>query len=266
VSTSDGTGEPTVLTEVRGHVLLITLNRPSARNAMNVEMATALGAAIERLRTDDLLRAGVLGGAGPAFCAGQDLKALAAGEPLLPEGHEEWGFGGFVSHECAKPLVAAVHGFAFGGGLELALACDLIVAADDSRLGLPEVTRGLFAAGGGVPRILQQLPAKIGARMLLTGQPLSATEGVRWGLVNEVVPAGEVLATAIALAETIARNAPLAVQTTKRLANMLATESTWEKPAWDQINRDVATLFASADAAEGARAFAEKREPVWRGR
>jgi crotonobetainyl-CoA hydratase len=255
-----------VLTEVRGHILLITLNRPEARNAINGTMAVELGAAIDKLNADIELRAAVITGAGSAFCAGMDLKGFAAGEPLLPVGHEEWGFGGFASHFATKPIVAAVHGFAFGGGFEIALACDLIVAADDARFAFPEVTRGLFAAGGGVPRILQQVPQKVGMRMLLTGQPLPASEAARWGLVNELVPAANVLATALELAQAIAANAPVGVQTTKRLAAALTTESTWSDVTRAELRRAVTTVFESEDAKEGATAFAEKRDPVWRGR
>jgi crotonobetainyl-CoA hydratase len=259
-------GDAPLLTEVRGHVLLITLNRPESRNAVNAALALELGAAIERLETDSELRAAVITGAGPAFCAGMDLKAFAAGEPLLPVDHPEWGFAGFANHFTSKPLIAAVRGFAFGGGFELALGCDLIVAADDARFGLPEVTIGLFAAGAGVPRVLQQLPVKIGTRLLLTGAPLSAVEAARWGLVNEVVPADDVLDTALALAETIASNAPIAVQATKRLSAALTAESAWTDESQRQISEAVATVFGSEDAAEGAAAFAEKRQPVWRGR
>jgi crotonobetainyl-CoA hydratase len=255
-----------LLTEVRGHVLVITLNRPEARNAVNSAMAIELGRAIERLETDADLRAAVITGAGAAFCAGMDLKAFAGGEPLLPADHPEWGFGGFARHFTSKPLIAAVRGFAFGGGFELALGCDLIVAADDARFGLPEVTIGLFAAGGGVPRVLQQLPLKVGMRILLTGQPLSSVEAARWGLVNEVVPSEDVLDTALALAESIAANAPIAIQTTKRLAAAVTTESSWSDETQRQIAEAITTVFGSADAAEGAAAFAEKRPPVWHGR
>jgi crotonobetainyl-CoA hydratase len=258
--------EAPILTEVRGNVLVITLNRPAARNAVNSAMALQLGEAVERLNAEPELRAAVLTGAGAAFCAGMDLKAFAAGEPLLPVEHPDWGFGGFASHFSSKPIIAAVHGFAFGGGFELALGCDLIIAADDSRFALPEVTRGLFPAGGGVPRILQQLPSKIGMRMLLTGQPLSAIEAARWGLVDEVVPENEVLDTALALAHVIAANAPVAVQTTKRLAAALTTESTWTDQTRRQIADGITTVFGSEDAAEGAAAFAAKRDPVWIGR
>jgi crotonobetainyl-CoA hydratase len=215
---------------------------------------------------EDNLRAAVITGAGAAFCAGMDLKAFAAGESLLPVDHPDWGFGGFSSHFTSKPVIAAVRGFAVGGGFELALGCDLIIAADDARFALPEVTIGLFAAGGGVPRIVQQLPPKIGMRMLLTGQPLSSIEAARWGLVNEVVPADDVLDTALALAEVIASAAPIAVQATKRLAAALTAESAWSDVARSQIAETITRVFGSEDAAEGAAAFAEKRAPVWRGR
>jgi crotonobetainyl-CoA hydratase len=258
--------EAPVLTEVRGHILVITLNRPESRNALNSAAAILLGEAIERLEADTELRVAVLTGAGAAFCAGMDLKAFAAGEPVVPADHPEWGFGGFTAHFTSKPIIAAVRGFAFGGGFELALGCDLVVAADDARFALPEVTRGLFAAGGGVPRILQQVPPKVGMRLLLTGQPMSAGDAHRWGLVNELVPADQVLDAALALAETIAVNAPVSIQATKRLAAEITTESSWSDESRHRIDETIATVFASEDAAEGAAAFAEKRPPVWRGR
>ena len=255
-----------VLVERRGSVLLITLNRPGARNAINAEVARRLGAAVEELSSDPELRVAVLRGAGPAFCAGQDLKALTAGESLLPAEHPEWGFAGFVRHFTPKPIIAAIHGFAFGGGLELALACDLIVAASGTRLALPEVTRGLFAAGGGVPRIAQQLPMKVAMQLALTGAPMTAEAAERWGLVNAVVPEDELETAALALAESIAANAPLSIQVTKRLISDQVQNSTWEQRTWDPIQEGLETIFSSEDADEGARAFVEKRPPVWRGR
>jgi crotonobetainyl-CoA hydratase len=255
-----------VRVERRGHILVITLNRPEARNAVNYELSRALGETLDELTADDGLRAAVLTGAGKAFCAGQDLKALASGEKLLLEDHPEWGFGGFVRHYTSKPVIAAVHGFAVGGGLELALACDLIVASDDARLGLPEVTRGLFAAGGGVPRIAQHIPLKIAMRMLLTGQPLSATDAARWGLVNEVVPEADVLETALTLANTIAGNGPLGVQASKRLLYDTVYSSAWDEDTWPEIEKQTEQVFSSEDAMEGATAFIEKRSPVWRNR
>ncbi|MCU1481308.1 MAG: enoyl-CoA hydratase [Subtercola sp.] len=255
-----------VRTEQIGSILLITLNRPEARNAMTTEAATALSGALELLTTRDDLRVGVLTGAGKAFCAGQDLKAFSAGEPIIPVDHPEWGFGGFVGNFTPKPVIAAVHGFALGGGFELALACDLIVAAEGSKFGLPEVTRGLFAAGGGVPRVAQQLPLKVAMRMLLTGQPMSAEQAERWGLVNEVVPEGILLATALEIAQQISENAPLSIQTTKKLVYSALNESLWERESWVPVYEGIDLVFSSADAAEGAQAFVEKRKPVWTGR
>ena len=255
-----------VRAERRGHVLLITLNRPEARNAVNYELAGALGNAVELLNDTDDLRVGVITGAGKAFCAGQDLKALSAGEGLIPPEHTEWGFAGFVRHFSAKPIIAAVHGFALGGGLEIALACDLLVAEEGTRLGLPEVTRGLFAAGGGAPRIAQQIPQKVALRMLLTGQPLSTENAERWGLVNEVATAGTHVDVALGLAEIIAANAPLAVQATKRLVYEEVNESAWHDEPWIDIDQAVAVVFSSADAVEGAQAFVQKRSPVWKAR
>lgn len=255
-----------VRTERMGHVLLITLNRPDARNAMNTEQAIALGEAVELLETDPELRAAVLTGAGKAFCAGQDLKALSDGESVVPDVYPEWGFGGLVSHPSTKPIIAAVHGFAFGGGLELALSCDLIVATAGSKLGLPEVTVGLFAGGGGVPRIAQQIPEKVAARMVLTGKPITAEEAKGWGLVNEVVADGEHVDAALALAEEIAANAPLAVQVSKRLLRAGSWSSTWTEDQWPAIADAFVGLLNTEDGVEGPLAFAEKRAPVWKGR
>lgn len=255
-----------VRVERDGHLLVITLNRPDARNAVNAEVTAALGAAVELLAADDDLRVGILTGAGTAFCAGQDLKAFAAGEPVLPVDHPEWGFGGFTGHAIDKPLIAAVNGVAFGGGLELALACDIVLAADHIALGLPEVKRGLFAAGGGVPRLAQQLPPKVAARLVFTGDPFTAEQAAQWGLVDEVVPADAVLEHALDLAARIAANAPLGVQASKRALTALGQQSSWTPDADRLIRAEFDAVFGSADAAEGSRAFVEKREPRWAGR
>jgi len=256
----------TLTTQRRGHVLVITLDRPEARNAINLETATALAAAVELLNTDDDLRVGVLTGTGPAFCAGQDLKALAAGEGIVLPEHPEWGFAGFAHHPSAKPIVAAVNGFAFGGGFELALACDLIVASDAARFGLPEVTRGLIAGGGGIPRLAQKVPPNVAARIIYTGEPISAAEAERWGLVSEVVAPESLMDAALALADSIAAKAPLAIRASKRLLEELAHESAYTAAAGSAIAREFLAAAASEDAAEGIAAFAEKRDPVWRGR
>lgn len=249
-----------------GPILLLTLNRPEARNAVNGEVSAGLSAALELLNSDEELRVGVLTGTGVAFCAGQDLKAFAAGEPVIPLDHPEWGFAGFVNHFTNKPLIAAVNGYAFGGGLEIALACDLIVASDNALFALPEVKRGLFAAGGGVPRLTQQMPMNIAKQMVLTGEPIDAATAERWGLVNQVVEGAVLEATALALARAIARAAPLAVQASKRIIAAAGFQSTWESAPWVQIGTELEMVFGSNDAAEGSRAFLQKREPVWTGK
>ena len=257
-----------VLVERDGHVLVVTLNRPEARNAVNGPLTLALGTALEEADRDGDVRAVVLTGAGDvSFCAGADLKALARGETLNPQGTEEWGFGGLVDHPISKPIVAAVNGAAFGGGTELVLACDLVVAADTATFGLPEVRRGLIAAAGGLIRLPAQLPRKIAMELILTGEPIDASTALRWGLVNAVVPAAEVRARALELAQRIAANAPLAVQASKRVALGIRDGSVpAEADAWEANDREIMALIGTEDAIEGPVAFAEKREPVWKGR
>jgi crotonobetainyl-CoA hydratase len=249
-----------------GHVARLTLNRPDSRNAVDVALSTALGEALAVADADPAIRAIVVQGAGPAFCAGQDLRALEAGEGLRVPDHPEWGYGGIVEHRLATPTIAAVHGYAFGGGLEIALSCDLIVLGASARVGLPEVTLGMFAAAAGVPRIAQQIPPKIAARMVLTGLPLEAHEAAQFGLASEVVPDDDVHSRALELAHTIAGNAPLAVQASKRILRDLALSDTWDSSSWEQIDREFEPVRTSADAAEGLRAFVDKRAPEWNGR
>ncbi len=262
------TAAPKVLVEHLGHTMLITLNRPEARNAVDAEVCRLVGTAVEEADQDIGVRAIVLTGAGDkSFCAGADLKAIARGERPLPEGMEQWSFAGFVNHFTAKPTIAAVRGAAMGGGTELALACDLVVASDTASFGLPEVKRGLIAAAGGAFRLAAQVPAKIANEVILTGEPLSAVDAARWGLVNRVVPAAEVLPTALALADAIAANAPLAVQGSKRIAyGVVDGVRPAEVDGWTITAREAAAVFTSDDAKEGPRAFAEKRAPVWTGR
>lgn len=257
-----------VLTERRGHVLVITLNRPGARNAVDHDVCHLVGSALHRADADPGVRCIVITGAGDAaFCAGLDLKALARGDRILPQGMEHWNFAGFVRHFVDTPTIAAVNGAAMGGGTEIALACDLVVAAETARFGLPEVKRGLLAAAGGVFRITDALPRKVALELLLTGDPISAAEAARWGLVNRVVPAGGALTGALELAERITGNAPLAVQASKRLAHRLRDgEPLGEPELWDATEREIVALLRSEDAQEGPRAFAEKRAPVWKGR
>lgn len=259
-----------VLVEQRQHVLVVTINRPDARNAVNKAVHVGLGLALERADQDPAVRAVVLTGAGDqAFCAGADLKAKSRGESLSPEDPAQaaWGFGGMVKHPISKPIIAAVNGFALGGGTELALACDLIVAAESATFGLPEVTRGLIAAGGGAFRIVEQLPRKLAMEILLVGEAFSAARALELGLVNRVVPAREVLHAAIALAEKIAANAPLAVQASKRLAVSLHNGAiAREGSAWERTKAEETRVNESEDAREGPLAFVEKRAPVWNAR
>ncbi len=251
-----------VLTELRDHVLVVTLNRPEARNAVNGELTRLLGEALERAEADPEVRVVVVTGAGDrTFCAGADLKALSRGESLNPPGTEQWGFAGFVRHQVGVPVIAAVNGTALGGGTELVLASDLAVAAESAKFGLPEVRRGLMAAAGGLLRLPEQLPRKVAMHAILTGEPIDAETALRWGLVNEVVPDGRVLDAALDLAEVVAANAPLSVQASKRVA----LRSTGDE-AWQANDEEMLRLMGSEDAREGPLAFAEKRDPVWKAR
>ncbi len=256
--------DPAATLERHGHVGLITLNRPGALNAVNSALCTDAGRALAEVAADPSLRVAVITGAGRAFCAGADLKEVAAGRPIEADGHPEWGFAGLTRHYVDKPVIAAVNGFALGGGAEIVLACDLAVIDERASLGLPEVTRGLFAGAGGVIRLQRQIPLKIALQVALTGQPLDARTAHHWGLVNEVAPAGTAVARALALAELIAANAPLAVRVSKRVVHRTAAlGSDWDDAVW-QVNEEAAAqVLGSDDAREGPRAFAEQRDPVW---
>jgi len=250
-----------VLTERHERVMVITLNRPEQRNAINHEVANGLAAALDELDADASLAVGIVAGAGGFFCAGMDLKAFAAGEMPWVEGR---GFAGITERACDKPLIAAIEGFAVAGGLEVALACDLIVAAAGAKLGIPEVKRGLVAAGGGLLRLPRMLPRNVANELALTGETISAERAHELGLVNRVCTPGGALAGALALAATIADNGPLALAASKRI---LRESLDWpqseaferQAPIWQPV-------FASEDAREGATAFAQKRKPLWRGR
>ncbi|BCF83297.1 enoyl-CoA hydratase [Rhodococcus qingshengii] len=253
--------------DTRGPVGLLTINRPEALNAVNADVSTALGEALVRLDADSALRVGVITGEGRAFCAGADLKAIAAGESFLSPTHPEWGFAGIVRHYVEKPLIAAINGFAFGGGTEIVLACDLAVISAEASLGLPEVTRGLVAGAGGLIRLPDQVPPKIAAEAILTGEPISALAALRWGLVNVVVAPDQVLPEALRFAERIGANAPMAVTTSKRvMARRHDFGSDWGEPMWHMNDEELDRILSSADAAEGAAAFAQKRSPQWSGR
>ena len=252
---------PGAVTERRGRVLVVTINRPEQRNAINLAVAEGIAAAMEELDGDAELSVGVLTGAGKGFCAGMDLKAFVAGErPYVGDR----GFAGIVQRPPAKPLIAAIEGFAVAGGLEVALACDLIVAARGAKLGIPEVKRSLVAAGGALLRLPRALPRAVAMELALTGDPISAERGYELGLVNRLADPGEALAQALVLADAIAANGPLALAATKRI---LIDGPGWpESEFWQRQGEISGPVFASADAREGATAFAEKRAPVWEGR
>jgi enoyl-CoA hydratase len=250
-----------VLTERRDGVMTITLNRPGQKNAVNHAVAVQLASALIRLDADPECAVGVLTGAGGTFCAGMDLKAFAQGElPVL----DRRGFGGLTRAVVRKPLIAAVEGWALGGGFELALGCDLIVAANDARFGAPEVTHGLVPSEGGLVRLPRRIPYHVALRLLLTGDPLSAGEASVHGLVGELTAPGAALERAHALAARIAMNAPLALAAVK--AVLRATQGLDDQAAFERQDQMITGLLSSDDVREGARAFAEKRAPVWQGR
>jgi crotonobetainyl-CoA hydratase len=259
---------PVALVERRDRVMVITLNRPEARNAVNAEVTTIVGAALEEAEHDNGIWVVVITGTGDqAFCAGADLKAIMRGEPVIPPAMEHWSFAGWVNHFVSKPTIAAVNGFALGGGTEIVLASDLAVAAESASFGLPEVSRGIIAAAAGAFRLPAQLPRKRGMQMLLTGEPIDAATALDFGLVNQVVPDGGALDAALDLAERICRNAPLAVQASKRIAYG-AADGSWagEQRYWELTAAESARIRQSEDGREGPRAFAEKRQPVWQAR
>lgn len=253
--------EPAVLTERRVRILVITINRPDQRNAVNAAVAQGIAGALDQLDDDDALSVGVLSGAGKGFSAGMDLKAFAAGE--VPHAGDR-GFAGITQRASRKPLIAAIEGFAVAGGLEVAIACDLIVAARGARLGLPEVKRSLVAAGGGLLRLPRVLPRNVAVELALTGDPISAERAHELGLVNRLTEPGEAVGTALALAEAIAGNGPLALQAIKRI---LLESADWPESEFFARQGEISgPVFASEDAREGAMAFAEKRAPQWKGK
>lgn len=253
--------------ERHGRVAVIVIDRPAAMNAVNAAVSAGIGKAIEEVDADPDLRAVVLTGSGDAFCAGADLKALARGEGVMDPLHPEWGFAGYVQHPVSVPTIAAVNGFALGGGTELVLASDLAVLDPAARLGLPEVKRGLLAAAGGVIRLQRQIPLKRALEMALTGDSVDARTAVAWGLANKVSEPGKAFEEALELAGRIAANAPVSVRETKKVMHRTATlGSDWDAEPWDINNRAIGRVLRSDDFREGTRAFAEKRQPVWKGR
>ncbi len=257
------TADEPVVRERHGHVEIVRLNRERARNAIDGATTRALGAIFDELTDDPEVWVVVLTGTGDrAFCAGMDLKAFASGEMseiLTARG----GFAGIASRKFPKPLIAAVNGVALAGGFEIVLACDLVVAADHALFGIPEVKRGLAAAGGGLIRLARRAPQAIALELALTGESIDAQRALSYGLVNRVVPAERLMEEALALANVICDNAPLAVRTSKEL--MKRSLDLTEEEAW-KLNAELTVpIFTSKDALEGAVAFAEKRPPVWTG-
>jgi len=251
-----------VKVEVVDRVQIITINRPEARNAINYETAHELARAFDQLDADDSIVIGILTGAGNTFSSGMDLKAFALnGQRPLVEGR---GFAGLCEKPPRKPMIAAVEGYALAGGFEMALACDLIVAANNATFGLPEVKRGIVAGSGGMVRLPSRIPYHIAMEAVLTGDMLPAQRAHGYGLINRLVEPGQALEAALELARIVAENGPLAVQ----MAKKIVTESRdWRQADMFDLQRPrVAHIFTSADAKEGATAFAEKRKPVWRGK
>ncbi|HEY7146065.1 MAG TPA: crotonase/enoyl-CoA hydratase family protein [Streptosporangiaceae bacterium] len=249
-----------VVTEVTDGTAIITINRPQARNAVNGEVARGIAAAAEEFDARPDVRVLVLTGAGGTFCAGMDLKGFLAGDAPVVEGR---GFAGITERFPVKPVIAAVEGYALAGGFEIVLACDLVVAAETARFGLPEVRRGLVAGAGGLLRLAHRIPYHLAMEIALTGEHVPAARMAEAGLVNRLVPAGEAVSAARELAGLVARAAPLALAASKRI---IIESADWDSgEAFARQGEIVSPVFASADAIEGAVAFAEKRAPAWRG-
>lgn len=260
--------ENAVLVERVGNVMVITINRPDARNAVNSAVSAGIGGALDEAAADADVRAIVLTGAGDkSFCAGADLKALSRGESVYAPNNREWGFAGFANKYTVKPTIAAVNGTALGGGTELALAADLVVASENATFGLPEVKRGLIAGAGGVFRLPAQIPQRLAMEMIFTGDPITAARALEVGLINQVVSEGKVVEAAVDLAQRIAVNAPLSVQASKRVAyGVVDGVRGDETDQWALSVAEWDQLATSEDSKEGPRAFAEKRQPVWKAR
>jgi enoyl-CoA hydratase len=249
-----------VRTAIDGATLVVTINRPELRNAINRAASEAIAEALDRLDADPALAIGVLTGEGGHFCSGMDLKAFLKGERVELEGR---GLAGLVERPPMKPLIAAVEGYALAGGCEIALACDLIVAAENAQFGIPEVRRGLIAGSGGLMRLPRKMPRQIAMEYALTGRMMSAADARHWGLVNRLTPPGEALKGALELAAEIAANGPFAVAMTKKVIDEAPS---WPlEQAWARQREILEAVIASNDAREGALAFAEKRAPRWSG-
>jgi enoyl-CoA hydratase/carnithine racemase len=247
--------------ERREHIAVVTLNRPEARNAISPEVSQTMASLLDEIEADTALRAVVLTGRGEVFSAGADLKVVAQGRANdIARG--KGGFAGVATRDFPKPIIAAVNGPALAGGFEIVLSCDLVVAADTARFGIPEVKRGLMAAAGGLIRLPKRVPLAIALELAMTGDPIDAARALQLGLVNAVVPADRVVPEAIALAERIGENSPIAVRNSRQLVREAAELS--EEQGWARTFELMMPVFESGDSIEGATAFAEKRLPVWR--
>jgi enoyl-CoA hydratase len=253
--------QPAVLTERRDGVLVITINRPEVRNAVNAAVARGIGEALDELDADDALAVGVLTGAGGFFCAGMDLGAFVKGESPW---FADRGFAGIAQRASRKPLIAAIEGFAVAGGFEVALACDLIVAATGAKMGIPEAKRSLVAAGGALLHLPKRMPYHMLMELALTGDPLPAERFHDFGVVNRITEKGGAVDAALELAAAIAKSGPLAVAASKQIVQEQYDWTAAEQ--WDKQAAISGPVFASEDAKEGATAFKEKRDPVWKGR
>ena len=249
-----------VLVDVLDGIMIVTINRPQARNAVNSNVAKGIAAAMDELDSNDKIHVAILTGAEGTFCSGMDLKGFITGDLPSLEGR---GFGGVTESPPQKPLIAAVEGYALAGGFELAITCDLVVAAENSQFGIPEVKRGLAAAAGGLVKLPRQIPPRIAMEMALTGEFISASRAYELGLVNKIVASGSALEGAKDLAKLITANGPIAVVASKQVVLQSQDWSTNEMFAKQNIITK--KVFYSKDAIEGATAFAEKRAPVWKG-
>ena len=246
-----------------GHVAIITMNRPEARNAINGEMAATMEAALDQMESDPEVWVGILTAVGKAFCAGADLKEISAGNGSALS-TKKGGFAGIARRERTKPLIAAITGSALAGGTEIALSCDMIIAADDTNFGLPEVKRSLVAGAGGLFRLPRQIGKAVALEAILTGDPLSSQRAYELGMVNKVVPEAEVMAEAEKLAGRITANAPLAVAASRAVA--ISATSKTDEELWKDSGVAFASIINTEDYKEGPKAFIEKRAPVWKGK
>lgn len=250
-----------VLVDISDGVMTITMNRPEAKNAANKALAEGVSAAIDTLEADPEIRVAILTGAGGTFCSGMDLKAFVSGETPVIEGR---GFAGLCEYTVDKPLIAAIEGYALAGGFEMAISCDLIVAAEDATFGIPEVKRGLVAGAGGLAKLPKQIPSRIAKELALTGDFITAQRAFDLGLINQVSESGGALQAAKELAAKIVANGPLAVAASKAVVDK-AQDWTSEQMHAEQT-KILMPVFTSKDAIEGSKAFAEKRKPIWQGK